>query len=64
MTIAPGPIWTTLSPATLPAGDVKDFGSQTPQGLAGQPVEVAAVFVFLGSDEARYVTGARHCTLG
>jgi len=62
--VAPGPIWTPLIPATLPADDVKDFGSQTPLGRAGQPIEVAAVFVFLASDEASYVTGARYAVTG
>lgn len=55
--VAPGPIWTPLIPATMDAEKVEGFGSQTPLGRAGQPVEVAAAYVFLASDEASYVSG-------
>lgn len=55
--VAPGPIWTPLIPSTMPSEKVEGFGSDTPLGRAGQPVEVAAAFVFLASDEASYVSG-------
>ncbi|MBZ2194802.1 SDR family oxidoreductase [Occultella gossypii] len=55
--VAPGPIWTPLIPSTFDAEKVKDFGADTPLGRPGQPVEVAAAFVFLASDEASYVSG-------
>ena len=55
--VAPGPIWTPLIPATMPPKKVEGFGSDTPLGRAGQPVEVAAAYVFLASDEASYVSG-------
>lgn len=55
--VAPGPIWTPLIPATFDDDKVKDFGSDTPLGRAGQPKEVAAAYVFLASDEASYVSG-------
>ena len=55
--VAPGPIWTPLIPATMPEDKVAGFGSDTPLGRPGQPVEVAAAFVFLASDEASYVSG-------
>lgn len=55
--VAPGPIWTPLIPATMPPEKVAGFGSDTPLGRPGQPVEVAAAFVFLASDEASYVSG-------
>jgi hypothetical protein len=55
--VAPGPIWTPLIPATMPEKKVEGFGSDTPLGRAGQPIEVASAFVFLASDEASYVSG-------
>ncbi|MFL6080965.1 MAG: glucose 1-dehydrogenase [Ornithinibacter sp.] len=55
--VAPGPIWTPLIPATMAPEKVKGFGSDTPLGRPGQPVEVAAAYVFLASDEASYVSG-------
>jgi NAD(P)-dependent dehydrogenase (short-subunit alcohol dehydrogenase family) len=55
--VAPGPIWTPLIPATVPPDKVEGFGSDTPLGRPGQPVEVAAAYVFLASDEASYVSG-------
>ena len=58
-TVAPGPIWTPLIPATMPPDEVEDFGSQTPLGRVAQPAEVAPAFVFLASAEASYITGER-----
>lgn len=55
--VAPGPIWTPLIPATMPPEKVEGFGADTPLGRPGQPVEVAAAYVFLASDEASYVSG-------
>lgn len=56
--VAPGPIWTPLIPATLFPQKVESFGTDTPLGRPGQPVEVASAFVFLASDEASYVSGS------
>ena len=56
--VAPGPIWTPLIPATMPEKQVENFGSDTPLGRAGQPAEVAPVYVMLASDEASYISGA------
>ena len=62
--VAPGPIWTPLIPATMPAEQVESFGQQVPLGRPGQPAEVAPAFVFLASDEASYVSGARIAVTG
>jgi NAD(P)-dependent dehydrogenase (short-subunit alcohol dehydrogenase family) len=55
--VAPGPVWTPLIPSTLPEKSVKGFGGDTQFERAAQPVEIAPVFVFLASNESRYVTG-------
>ena len=55
--VAPGPVWTPLIPATMPAEKVRTFGEHTAFGRAAQPVEMAPMFVFLASNEARYATG-------
>ena len=55
--VAPGPIWTPLIPATMGSDKVEGFGADTPLGRPGQPVEVAAAYVFLASDEASYISG-------
>jgi NAD(P)-dependent dehydrogenase (short-subunit alcohol dehydrogenase family) len=55
--VAPGPVWTPLIPATMPAEQVKTFGSNTAFGRPAMPVEQAALFVFLASEDASYVTG-------
>ena len=56
--VAPGPIWTPLIPSTTPAEKVASFGQQAPLARAGQPKELAPVFVLLASDEASYMSGA------
>ena len=55
--VAPGPVWTPLIPSTLPQDHVRQFGEGTSFERAAQPVEVAPLFVFLASNEARFVTG-------
>ena len=55
--VAPGPIWTPLIPATMPGEMVSEFGQDTPMGRAGQPAELAPAFVFLASQESSYITG-------
>jgi NAD(P)-dependent dehydrogenase (short-subunit alcohol dehydrogenase family) len=57
--VAPGPIWTPLIPSTMPPEQVRSFGQQTPMKRAGQPAELAPVYVLLASDEASYISGAR-----
>ncbi|MBV9321746.1 MAG: SDR family oxidoreductase [Mycobacterium sp.] len=62
--VAPGPIWTPLIPSTMPADAVKSFGDNVPLGRAGQPVELAPVYVLLASDDASYISGARVAVTG
>ncbi|UJP10203.1 SDR family oxidoreductase [Microbacterium sp. KUDC0406] len=57
--VAPGPVWTPLIPATgWDAEKLAHFGTDTPIGRPGQPVELAGAYVYLASDEASYVSGA------
>jgi len=62
--VAPGPIWTPLIPATMPPEQVENFGSETPMKRPGQPKEVAPAFVMLASSEASYISGARIAVTG
>jgi NAD(P)-dependent dehydrogenase (short-subunit alcohol dehydrogenase family) len=55
--VAPGPVWTPLIPSTMPEEKTRHFGENTEFGRAAQPVEIAPLFVFLASNEARFVTG-------
>lgn len=55
--VAPGPVWTPLIPATMPRDKVDSFGEQTPIGRTAQPGELAPAYVFLASQESSYVVG-------
>lgn len=56
--VAPGPIWTPLQLDNGKLeGQVPEFGQNSPLGRAGQPVELAPVYVLLASDEGSYITG-------
>ncbi|MBD0379438.1 SDR family oxidoreductase [Paenibacillus sedimenti] len=55
--VAPGPIWTPLVASTFPVEFLITLGIDTPMKRAGQPFEVAPTFVYLASDDSRYVTG-------
>jgi NAD(P)-dependent dehydrogenase (short-subunit alcohol dehydrogenase family) len=62
--VAPGPIWTPLIPSTMPPEKVATFGDNVPLGRAGQPAELAPVYVLLASDEGSYISGARVAVTG
>lgn len=55
--VAPGPMWMPLISSTFSGEHGVGFGTDTPMGRAGQPVEVAYAYVFLASDDAAYMTG-------
>jgi NAD(P)-dependent dehydrogenase (short-subunit alcohol dehydrogenase family) len=53
--IAPGRIWTPLIPSSFSADEVTL--ASNPMQRQGQPFEVAPTFVYLASDDSRFVTG-------
>jgi NAD(P)-dependent dehydrogenase (short-subunit alcohol dehydrogenase family) len=56
--VAPGPVWTPLIPATMPAEQVESFGAGTPYGRAAEPDEIAPSYVFFASPRmSSYYTG-------
>lgn len=62
--VAPGPIWTPLIPATMPAEKVASFGSQVPMKRPGQPAELATAYVMLADPLSSYVSGATIAVTG
>ncbi len=55
--VAPGPIWTPLVVMSFPAEKNAQFGGDTPLGRPGQPAELAPLYVFLATDDSRYISG-------
>ncbi|CAN5196752.1 SDR family oxidoreductase [soil metagenome] len=55
--VAPGPVWTPIIPASMPGDIVSQFGGTSPMGRPAQPAELAPAFVFLASGESSYVNG-------
>jgi NAD(P)-dependent dehydrogenase (short-subunit alcohol dehydrogenase family) len=55
--VAPGPIWTPLVAMSFPADKNAQFGADTPLGRPGQPGELAPLYVFLATDDSRYISG-------
>ncbi|ATB45511.1 SDR family oxidoreductase [Corallococcus macrosporus] len=53
--VAPGPVWTPLIPQSFDAEKTSTFGKDSPMGRPAQPAELAPSYVFLASDESRYV---------
>jgi NAD(P)-dependent dehydrogenase (short-subunit alcohol dehydrogenase family) len=56
--VAPGPVWTPLIPSTMPEEKVKQFGQQNQMKRPAQPAELAPAFVFLATQDSRFMTGS------
>ena len=55
--VAPGPIWTPLVTMSFPPDKNAQFGADTPLGRPGQPGELAPLYVFLATEDSRYISG-------
>ncbi len=56
--VAPGPVWTPLQvTGGQKVHDLPTFGAKTPLGRAGQPAELAPLYVLLASNESSFSTG-------
>ena len=63
--VAPGPIWTPLQVSGGATQEkLKNFGGQTPLGRAGQPVELAGIYVQLAAADGSYATGQVYGSAG
>ncbi len=63
--VAPGPVWTPLQvTGGQPPEKLPTFGKNTPLGRAGQPVELAPLYVVLASPESSYSTGQVFAAVG
>ncbi len=63
--VCPGPYWTALQiSGGQPQEAIPEFGASEPLGRAGQPVEIAPLYVLLASDEASYITGEHLAAIG
>lgn len=63
--VAPGPVWTPLNPADLPADKVAHFGAHTPFQRPAQPEEISPAYVYFASGaDSSYVTGEVLTLLG
>lgn len=56
--VAPGPVWTPLIPGSFSGEQVENFGSNTPLKRAGQPAEMAPIYVLLACEDSSYMSGA------
>jgi NAD(P)-dependent dehydrogenase (short-subunit alcohol dehydrogenase family) len=63
--VAPGPIWTPLQVSGGASMEkLEKFGGQTPLGRAGQPVELASIYVQLAAADASFATGQVYGSAG
>jgi NAD(P)-dependent dehydrogenase (short-subunit alcohol dehydrogenase family) len=63
--VAPGPIWTPLQVTGGATQEkIKTFGGNTPLGRAGQPAELASIYVQLAANDASYANGQVYGSAG
>lgn len=63
--VAPGPIWTPLQVSGGASMEkLEKFGSETPLGRAGQPAELASIYVQLAAEDASYANGQVYGSAG
>jgi NAD(P)-dependent dehydrogenase (short-subunit alcohol dehydrogenase family) len=63
--VSPGPVWTPLNVADLPADKAGKQGESTPMGRPAQPDEIAPAYVFFASQgDSSYITGEVLTLLG
>jgi NAD(P)-dependent dehydrogenase (short-subunit alcohol dehydrogenase family) len=63
--VSPGPVWTPLNVADLPAEKAGRQGEKTPMERPAQPDEVAPAYVFFASNgDSSYITGEVLTLLG
>lgn len=55
--VAPGPIWTPLIPATYPDEELASWGKDGALERPGEAYELAPAYVYLASEDSSYVTG-------
>lgn len=56
-TVAPGPVWTPIIVQSFDEKKIGDFGKSSVMGRPAQPAEPAPAYVFLASNESKYVNG-------
>ncbi|MFT7463424.1 MAG: meso-butanediol dehydrogenase/(S,S)-butanediol dehydrogenase/diacetyl reductase [Pseudohongiellaceae bacterium] len=57
LSVSPGAVVTPMQVAEYTAEMFAEIDAKIPLGRHGQPEEIAALFAFLASDEARFMTG-------
>ncbi|CDQ21362.1 General stress protein 39 [Halobacillus karajensis] len=55
--VAPGRIWTPLIAASFSSDQVAVYGASNPMQRVAHPFELAPTYVYLASDDSRFVTG-------
>jgi len=55
--VAPGFFWTPLQPACWEPCKIPVLAADCPMKRAGQPYEIAPLFVYLASDDSKFMTG-------